>query len=59
MYKAMQLATHEAFYGGAERFAGDLERFDKLSPADLKRVAAQYLGEPSSVTFDIVPGSKS
>jgi predicted Zn-dependent peptidase len=55
----MQLATHEAFYGGAEKFADDLKRFDKLTPADLKRVAAQYLGEPSSVTFDIVPGSKS
>lgn len=56
MYKAMQLATYEAFFGGAEKFAGDLKRFDKLGPADLKRVAVQYLGEPSSVTFDIVPG---
>ena len=55
----MQLGTYEAFHGGAEKFAGDLKRFDKLGPADLKRVAAQYLGEPSSVTFDIVPGSKS
>ncbi|MBA3549335.1 MAG: insulinase family protein [Nannocystis sp.] len=59
LYKAMQLGTYEAFFGGAEKFSGDLKRFDKLTPADLKRVAAQYLGEPSSVTFDIVPGQKS
>ena len=59
LYKAMQLGTYEAFHGGAEKFAGDLKRFDKLTPADLKRVAAQYLGEASSITFDIVPGSKS
>ncbi len=58
LYKAMQLGTYETFHGGAEKFAGDLKRFDKLTPADLKRVATQYLGEPSSVTFDIVPGSK-
>ncbi len=58
MYKAMQLATYEAFYGGAEKFAADLKRFDKLTPADLKRVATQYMGKPQSVTFDIVPGTK-
>lgn len=59
MYKAMQLATYEAFLGGAEKFAGDLKRFDRLTPADLKRVAAQYMSQPASVTFDIVPGGKS
>jgi hypothetical protein len=36
-------------------FADDLKRFDKREPGDLKRVANQYLGQPSSVTFDIVP----
>ena len=56
MYKAAQLATHEAFFAGAEKFAGDLKRFDKVTAADLKRVANQYLGQPASVTFDIVPG---
>jgi hypothetical protein len=28
----------------------------RVLPGDLKRVANQYLGQPSSVTFDIVPG---
>jgi zinc protease len=56
MYKAAKLATHETFFGGAEKFAGDLKRFDKVTAADLKRVATQYLSQPSSVTFDILPG---
>lgn len=55
-YKASQLATYEAFFGGAEKFAGDIARFDKLKPADLKRVAAKFLTQDASVTFDVVPG---
>jgi zinc protease len=58
LYKASQLATYETFFGGAETFAGDIARFARLKPADLKRVAAQYLTRPASVTFDIVPGKK-
>jgi zinc protease len=56
LYKASQLATYEAFFGGADRFAGDIARFDAVTPADLKRVAAKYLTQPASVTFDVVPG---
>ncbi|HEY0137037.1 MAG TPA: insulinase family protein, partial [Nannocystis sp.] len=56
LYKAGQLATYEAFFGGAEKFTDDLRRFDKVTAADLKRVATQYLGKPASVTFDILPG---
>ncbi len=55
MFKAAQLATYESFFGGAEKFSDDLKRFDSVGPADLKRVANQYLGQASSVTFDIVP----
>lgn len=55
MYKAAQLATYESFFGGAEKFSDDLKRFDAVLPGDLKRVANQYLGQASSVTFDIVP----
>ena len=55
MFKAAQLATYESFFGGAEKFADDLKRFDSVQPGDLKRVANQYLGQASSVTFDIVP----
>ncbi len=56
LFKAMQLGTYEAFFGGADKFAGDYKRFDKIKPADLQRVANEYLNEPRSVTFDIVPG---
>jgi len=56
LYKAMQLATYEVFYGGADKFNGDYKRFDKITAADLKRVANTYLTQPRSVTFDITPG---
>jgi predicted Zn-dependent peptidase len=56
LFKAMQLGTYEAFFGGADKFQGDYKRFDKIKPADLKRVANDYLNETRSVTFDIVPG---
>jgi predicted Zn-dependent peptidase len=55
-YKAQELATYETFFGGAEKFAGDIARFDKIKPADLKRVAGKYLNQAASVTFDVVPG---
>lgn len=57
-YKASQLATYEAFFGGAEQFAGDIARFDAVTPADLKRVAAKYITQPASVTFDVIPGAQ-
>ncbi len=56
MYKAQQLATHETFFAGAEKFAEDIKRFDRVTAADLKRVAGKYLSRSASVTFDIVPG---
>jgi predicted Zn-dependent peptidase len=56
LYKSMQLATYETFYGGAEKLNSDYKRFEKISAADLKRVAAQYLTAERSVTFDILPG---
>ncbi len=55
LYKAGELATYEAFFGGAEKFTDDLVRFDKITAADLKRVATQYLAKTASVTFDILP----
>ncbi len=57
LFKAMQLATYETFYGGADKFIGDNARFAKLTPADLKRVAEKYLTKPRSVTFEILPPS--
>jgi zinc protease len=56
LYKASQLATYEVFFGGAEKLSGDYKRFDKITAADLKRVANKYLTQARSVTFDITPG---
>lgn len=56
LYRSMQLATYETFFGGAEKLNSDYKRFEKISAADLKRVAAQYFTAERSVTFDILPG---
>jgi predicted Zn-dependent peptidase len=56
LFKAMQLATYETFYGGAHEFLEDQDRYAKITRADLKRVAKKYLTKEASVTFDIVPG---
>jgi len=56
LFKAMQLATYETFYGGANEFLKDQDRYAKITGADLKRVAKKYLSKEASVTFDIVPG---
>jgi predicted Zn-dependent peptidase len=56
LFKAMQLATYETFFGGAHEFLKDQDRYAKITRADLKRVAKKYLTKEASVTFDIVPG---
>jgi predicted Zn-dependent peptidase len=57
-FKARRLATYEAFYGGAKGINEDYGRYDKITAKDLQRVAKQYLTQPRSVTFDILPGKK-
>lgn len=57
-FKARQLATYEAFYGGAEKLNEDYGRYDEITAKDLQRVAKQYLTRARSVTFDILPGKK-
>lgn len=56
LYKSMQLATYETFFGGADKLNSDYKRFEKISAADLKRVAGKYLTQERAVTFDITPG---
>jgi predicted Zn-dependent peptidase len=56
LFKALQLATYETFYGGAEKFSGDYRRYDSISARDLQRVAQTYLTPARSVTFDVLPG---
>ena len=55
---ALEGPPYEAFFGGADKFEGDYKRFDKVTAADLKRVANRYLTKERSVTFDIMPGSR-
>lgn len=57
LYKSMMLATYETFYGGADKFPGDLERLEKITTKDIKRVAKRYLSQKRSVTIDIKPGA--
>ena len=55
-FKARQLATYEAFYGGAAKINEDYGRYDSITAKDLQRVAKQYMTQARSVTFDILPG---
>jgi zinc protease len=55
LFKASELATYETFFGGADKWPKEIDRLQKLKPADLQRVAREYLTKEASVTFDIVP----
>jgi zinc protease len=57
LFKAMELATYETFFGGADKFLGDYERYDAITVKDIQRVAQEYLSVERSVTFDIKPGA--
>ena len=59
LFKAMNLATYETFFGGADKFPGDYKRYEKITTKDLQRVAAKYFTKERSVTFDIRPPSGS
>ena len=57
LFKAMELATYETFFGGADKFIGDYKRYDAITVKDIQRVAQEYLTVDKSVTFDIKPGA--
>lgn len=59
LFKAMNLATYETFFGGADKFPGDYKRYQKITTKDLQRVAEKYFTKERSVTFDIRPGAGS
>ena len=59
LFKAEQLATYETFFGGANEFVDDYERFDAITIKDIQRVAKQYLSVERSVTFEISPPEAS
>jgi zinc protease len=55
--KANQLNYYDYFTGTPDYFEKDLERFRSLTPADIQRVAKQYL-QARRVVLSIVPQGK-
>ena len=56
---ADQLNSYEYFAGTPDYFEQDLDRYRKLTPADVQRVAKQYLAEPHKVVLSVVPQGKA
>jgi zinc protease len=57
--KAMQLSYYNYVVGTPDFLAQDLARFEALTPADVQRVAAQYLAGKPRVVLTIVPEGKT
>lgn len=55
--KADALNENAVFYGNPDRFAEELEEYRRVTPADISRVAEQYLTDKLLV-MSIVPGKK-
>ncbi|MEK6768263.1 MAG: pitrilysin family protein [Gemmatimonadota bacterium] len=53
--KANQLNFYNYFVGTPDYFQRDLERYLRLVPADLQRVARQYLTQAHRVVLSVVP----
>jgi len=56
---ADQLNSYEYFAGTPDYFEKDLARYRTLTPADVQRVARQYLAEPHKVVLSVVPQGKT
>jgi predicted Zn-dependent peptidase len=56
MTEAIQNATF--YLGGADAVFTDLDRYSKVTVADVKRVAAKYLVPENSLVVTILPGAK-
>ncbi|HXF42355.1 MAG TPA: pitrilysin family protein, partial [Pyrinomonadaceae bacterium] len=52
--KASQLTNYAGYLGNANWFSQDLERYRKVTPADIQRVAKEYLG-PNRFVMTYVP----
>jgi zinc protease len=55
---ADQLNAYDYFTGTPDYFARDLERYRKLTTADVQLVARQYLSDPHKVVLSVVPKDK-
>ncbi len=53
--RAFSIATNALFYGKPSQVVDDLERYRKVTPADIKRVANTYLNE-NWVYYEMKPG---
>jgi zinc protease len=56
---ADQLNQYAYFAGTPDYFEQDLDRFRKLTPADLQRVVRQYLADAHKVVLSVVPQGKT
>lgn len=56
--KATQLSTYNYFTGNPDYMAQDLARFERLTVADIRRVAKQYLADRAKVVLTVVPEGK-
>ena len=55
--KANQMNQYATFVGKPDYFQTDLERYRKVTPADVQRVAKQYLND-NHLTMNVVPRPK-
>ncbi len=56
---ADQLNAYQYFVGTPDYFAKDLERYRKVTIADVRRVAREYLADPHKVVLSVVPQGKT
>ncbi len=56
---ADQLNQYAYFTGTPDYFEQDLDRYRRLTPADLQRVARRYLAEAHKVVLSVVPQGKT
>jgi zinc protease len=54
--RATAIATGALFYGDPKRVLTDLQKYQEVTPADIKRVATQYLGA-NWLTLEIKPAA--
>jgi zinc protease len=57
--KADQLNYYHYFVGTPDYFERDLDRFRRVTPADVQRVARQYLLQQRRVVLSVVPQGRT
>jgi zinc protease len=57
--KADNLNYYNYFTGTPDYFERDLERYRRVTPADVQRVARQYLAEANRVVLSVVPQGRT